>query len=160
LRPGDHFEVTFLVGQRTASDPDRVVGRLHGSDARHVIERQLVESQRESDLLRFAGSQRHALKSLQAAHRLLNAGAQIAHVALHHLGRRAVPSIGHGRGRFNQSGAAIRNRLCKRNAGSGDLDVAVGEAGIRQAEAKREKRAVGHIDVAGEEARVPAGRVR
>src|ERR1017187_4054338 len=156
----DYLECGFLVGQRTASDPDRVVSRFHSWGTLQVEEGEFVKAQRESDLFRFSWNQSDALKSFEAAHRLLDACAQVAYVALDNLGGRTVSGVGHCRRRFKKRRASIGEGLRQRNAGLGYPDVPVGEARVGKSVAKGEERAVWDIDVAGDKARVSVGRRR
>ena len=86
LRNNAKFRV--LRRERASSNPYRIIGLFDHSFSRVVIKGELRKTQFERNLLRLARLQRYPLKSFQTAHRLLEAGAQVAHIALHDFGAR------------------------------------------------------------------------
>src|SRR5215469_16940999 len=82
-------EVGVLGSERTAAYPNGVIRWLDDRLARIVIEGQLGEAQPEGDQFGLARLKSDALKALQTANWLREAGAQVADIALHNLCCRA-----------------------------------------------------------------------
>src|ERR1700733_1138842 len=149
-------EVRRIRGQRIAADPNRVFSWLDDLPSRVIKEGQLTESQRKADLLRFSRCERHPQKTLQAAHRLFEAGSSIAEVTLHDFGGGNFAGICNGGGCNDKSGGFGRG-LLEGNGVAGEGDGRIGEGGIGETEAERKQCGVGSVDVAGDEAGFGAG---
>lgn len=128
------------------------MGRFHRRFTLQVEEGEFIEAQVKNHLLRLAGSQSYPLKPLKASHRLLDACPQIPHIALNDFGGRAAPRVGHGRRGIEKRSSPVRKGLREGDSGLRYVHMPIGEAGIGKPEAEGEERAVGDIDVAGEEA--------
>src|ERR1035437_3003676 len=118
-----------------------------------VEEGKFVEAQMEAHFSRFAWSKGDAQKSLEASDRLLNACPQVAHVALSNFCCGSAAGVAHNRRRIEERCSSFRERLRQRDAALRYMNVRVGEAGVGESVPERKLRAVGDINIAGEEAR-------
>src|SRR5262249_38799284 len=92
----------------------------------------------ETNRARFTWGQAHALEGFQLAHRPRDAGYQVMHVQLHHLGASARARIGHAR-----AGDHTVSDWCL------DRQVRIRKLGVAESEPKGEQRRIGLIQIRG-----------
>src|ERR1700678_1205372 len=139
-------ELRRIRGQRIAADPNRVFSWLDDLPARVIEEGQLIESQREAYLPRFSRCERHPQKSLQAAHRLFEAGSPVADVTLHHFRPGSAAGILHSSRGHHQS-SSLGSRLLQQDRIARKGDARIPEGGVRKAEAEGKQCRVWSVDI-------------
>src|SRR5690348_18441120 len=78
-----HGELPVQAAHRAVADVDVKAARFDGELSLVVVEAEFRGPQRERNLLRLAGPQRHPLESVEPAHRLQDAGHLVVDVELH-----------------------------------------------------------------------------
>ena len=91
------MERRLVGGEEAVSNPYGELGWLDAGLPGVVEKGEFIEAEWESDLFGFAGRERHACETLQAANWLFKAHTSIAHIALNDFRRSDAAGVGDSR---------------------------------------------------------------